>query len=270
MSGASISIEKNQRFSHSILWQLQAEYFEREGINAWNGQVPFFITSNPYIAYQYAQVIVRFVQDCVKHGYDSNQPFYVVELGTGSGQFSYYCLHALKTLQAQLGLTDIKICYVMTDFTEANLSFWESQAILRPFVDDGMLDFALYNLETPETIELRHQVLALTPETLQNPAVLVDNYIFDTVKHDVFRVKNGQLHEALLNATCKPGQLKDGKPVKLENIETHFNNQLCHTEGYYENPALNQVLADYAQTLTEGSFLSPVGAFHCLEHFEAL
>mgnify|MGYP001123375562 CR=1 FL=1 len=270
MSSNTISIEKNTPFSQSILWQLQAEYFEKQGIIAWNGQVPFFITSNPYIADRYAHVIIRFIQDCIRHGHDQTKPFYIIELGTGSGQFSYYCLKSLQKLQQQLHLDHIDICYVMTDFTEANLTFWLQHEALLPFVEKGLLDFATYNLEAPSTIQLHHKKINLDHTQATNPAILIANYIFDTVQHDIFRMKSGKLHETLVNVSCKPGNMHQGKPIELEHVLTHFNYRELTSTDYYDNPTLNQILEQYTQQLENGHFLFPVGAFKCIEYFEQI
>lgn len=270
MPGKMISIEKNQPFSRSILWQLQAEYFEKAGINAWAGQVPFFITSNPYIANCYAHVIIRFIQDCVQQGYETAKPFYIIELGTGPGQFSYYCLKSLQRLRDQLQLTQIDICYVMTDFTEANLSFWQQHQSLQPFVEQGLLDFATYNLESPGIIELYHKKIQLDQHQMINPAILIANYIFDTVQHDIFRMKAGKLYQTLVSTSCQPSNIDQGKPIKLEEIKTHFNYQELASYEHYVDPALNQILEHYGQQLENGSFLFPVGAFKCISHFEQI
>src|SRR5688572_29220218 len=92
----AVVIERNKRFSECHLWQVQRDYFDQQGINAWVNQVPFYITSNPFIANTYAAVIIRFFQDWVrKNPQAKNHPFYILELGTGSGQFSFYALKRL-------------------------------------------------------------------------------------------------------------------------------------------------------------------------------
>src|SRR5690606_13362654 len=99
--------------------------FEDKGINAWSGDVPYYVTSNPYLAHCYANVSVRLIQDWAKKYPESqNHPFYIMELGTGCGRLSFYILKQIKALQKTLGLEHLNICYVMTDFTESNLSCW--------------------------------------------------------------------------------------------------------------------------------------------------
>lgn len=55
---------------------------------------------------------------------DVNEPFYIVELGAGSGKFSFYMLKALEEMQAVCDFPLKNIKYIMTDFTEKNFTFW--------------------------------------------------------------------------------------------------------------------------------------------------
>lgn len=72
-----IVIEQHKRFSECALWRMQREYFDQEGINAWVNQVPFYITSNPFIANCYAQIVVSFIRDWTQKYPESKQhPFY--------------------------------------------------------------------------------------------------------------------------------------------------------------------------------------------------
>ena len=160
------SLEKNIPLSASRLWQAQRDYFSKEGINAWQDQVPFFVTSNPFIAKTYAKLIAAYLKDLTSN---PEEPIYIFELGTGSGQFSFYCLQAL--LQE---MPEANFCYVMTDFTESNIAFWEQQAVLKQF---SMLDFAQFDCEHPKPIWLRKQKITLNK--LKNPCILLGNYIFD-------------------------------------------------------------------------------------------
>jgi len=50
-------LEQDRPLSQSVLWNFQREFYKREGMEAWNWQVPFYVTSNPYIANSYASLI---------------------------------------------------------------------------------------------------------------------------------------------------------------------------------------------------------------------
>src|SRR3984885_14358589 len=105
-----VIIEQHKRFSHSALWRFQREYFDKEGINAWVNQVPFYITSNPFIAKSYAQLVIAFIRSWTKkHPESKHHPFYIMELGTGSGRFSYYVVKILDDMLKELGMSDIRI-----------------------------------------------------------------------------------------------------------------------------------------------------------------
>lgn len=258
-------VDKGVRFSKSVLWDAQRRYFDELGVHAWNGAVPFYITSNPVISQNYAKIIANFALDLKRLGrVDRSQPLYVLELGTGSGQFSYLCLLHLLEMKKKLGIEDVPICYVMTDFTEENLQFWEDHFLFKPFVESGDLDFAVFDLEQTDQIELMHQKTILQAGSVKNPMLVVANYIFDTVVHDIFRVENGQLHESLLTLKAKADNVEDRMPVKLENLESSFTHQPIKP-SYYQDPILDPILESYKTKLSSASFLFPVGTFVALD-----
>jgi len=92
-------IEPPTRCSSSHLWKLMMSFYDRKGVDSWSqGIVPHFITSNAFIGRSYANVLKGFFGDVMKAGSDTgmecdvNEPFYIIELGTGSGKFSYFML----------------------------------------------------------------------------------------------------------------------------------------------------------------------------------
>ena len=50
-------IQEPVRLSESKLWDIQKQYFDTMGINAWEEDVPFYFTNNTFIGYQYAYLI---------------------------------------------------------------------------------------------------------------------------------------------------------------------------------------------------------------------
>src|SRR4051794_16708440 len=113
-------LDTKQRLSQSILWKLQRNYFDREGIAAWSaGAVPHHITSSPFIADAYARVVFGFLRDChaataqVKNSsfapLDSSQPVYIVELGSGPGRFAYLFLKRFLNVYRNSVLKEIPV-----------------------------------------------------------------------------------------------------------------------------------------------------------------
>ena len=67
------------------------------------GIVPHFITCNAFIGRSYAHVLNGFLRDCMRRkdamALDPTEPLYIVELGTGSGKFSFFMLKALLEMK---------------------------------------------------------------------------------------------------------------------------------------------------------------------------
>ena len=261
----TIVLEKNQKFSESKLWEYQRHYFHKQGIKAWASQVPFYITSNPFIANSYAQVVVAYLQDLLNtNKLNTEQPVYLFELGTGSGRFSYYCLKRIIELQKQLQIDHIKICYVMTDFTENNVKYWAEHECLKPFIETGQLDFAIFNLESDKEITLINQNITMAAGSLKNPAIAFGNYIFDTITDDAFYFENGNCFELLTRLETTQDNIKNQQPVSLEKITTSFTTEKTKPNKCYDDQALNDVISDYCQSIERSSVIFPTGAFKTL------
>lgn len=266
-----VTIEKQKKFSESCLWRLQREYFDQQGIDAWVNQVPFYITSNPFIGAVYANIVIRFVRDWVaKHPDAKKHPFYIMELGTGSGRFSYYVIKALYELRQRLGMEDISIIYVMSDFTKNNIKYHETHPALLPYIEKGLIDFALYDMEAERPITLMRKNVKLDQELLVNPLTVFANYIFDTVSHDSFAVHEGKLYELLLDLSTEEQNIKDNKPVDMEKISVDYSVHEIRNSHYYSDPHLDHVLDLYKTSLKETSFLFPIGSFRAIKLLKKL
>lgn len=269
-SERKVIIEQHKKFSQSALWRMQREYFDKEGINAWVNQVPFYITSNPFIANCYAQIVLAFMRDWIKKNPDAkNHVFYIMELGTGSGRFSYYFVKALHETMERLNIKDIKFCYIMSDFTKHNIKYWETHHALKPFIEMGLIDYALFDMETERPVTLIRQNIRLSPELLVNPLTVFANYIFDTVSHDSFTVHEGKLYELLFSLSTDEKNMQNNRPVDMEQISVDYNVHEIKS-NYYGDPHLDSVLEEYKHKLHSTSFLFPIGSFHALKFLKKL
>lgn len=263
-SNNPVILEQHKRFSECLFWTMQREYFDQQGINAWVNQVPFYITSNPFIATTYAKIAVRFILDWVsKHPKSKEHPFYLLELGTGSGRFSYYVIKALHEIKQEFGLDDVNIVYVMSDFTINNLEYHQKHPALLPYIEKGLVDFAIYNMEVKQPIKLLRSKVELNSHTLVNPPIVFANYIFDTISHDSFSVQNGKLYELLVSLSTDADNMKDGKPVDWQKITVDHHMNEIHG-SYYNDPHLDAVLELYKHNLRDTNFLIPIGTIRAL------
>ncbi|NEO87837.1 MAG: tetratricopeptide repeat protein [Spirulina sp. SIO3F2] len=254
------TLETQQRLSQSLLWQLQRHFFDNEGMRAWNtGKVPHYATSNPFMAKAYAQVVLGFLRDGVRtQQIAPKHPVYIVELGAGSGRFAYHFLKQFFDIHAQSPLSNIPVKYLMTDFAQSNLDFWQSHSKLQPFLAQDQLDFAHFDITQDQSLNLVHTGITLTAETLKNPLIVLANYFFDSIPQDLFTIQNGQLSETLLTLTALTDEVDLSNPNLLEDLEITYSDRPLETDRAYDDPAFNQILQDYQTQYKATTLLFPV------------
>ena len=267
-AGEPVVLEREERLSRSLLWNLQRGFFERKGIEAWRtNTVPHYITSNPAIAHAYAEVVLGLLRDLRAGGpLDPAEAVTIVELGAGSGRFAYLFLRAFLRLRSASSLAGVRVRYVLTDFTEKNVAFARAHDALRPFVEEGVLDFAVLDVERDGEIRLLGAGAALGPGSLRHPLVVIANYVFDGIPQDAFGFCGGALHEMRVTLRGREDS------TDLESIgKVHAEYTLREAPlDYYGDPDLDGTLRDYARRLDGETFLFPVAAIRCLSRLAAL
>jgi tetratricopeptide (TPR) repeat protein len=273
-------LEEPCRLSRSNLWQIQRKFFEQQGVEAWRqGIVPHYITNNPYIANAYANVVFGFLRDCyaaANQGEDNSfpaldlsQPIYIVELGAGSGRFAYHFLKKFGGFFQNSALKDLPVQYVMTDFAGRTLDSWREHTSLKPFVESGLLDFALFDAGQPGELSLIHSGKTLAPGTVRNPLVVIANYFFDGIPQDLFSIQAGRLYENLVTLSSPQPEPDLGAPELLQRIEIVYERQPVTTD-YYDDPDFNKILQRYQDRLAETSFTIPTSGLSCIRYLNKL
>jgi tetratricopeptide (TPR) repeat protein len=272
-AAARFLLEDRQRLSSSMLWRLQRRFFSEQSINAWRqGIVPHYVTSNTFIAQAYARLVLGYLRDLLREGrHDAAQPLYVLELGAGSGRFSYHFLQCFFAMLQQSALSQVAVTFVMSDFSERNLAFWRQHASLQAFVEQGRLDFALIDLSQLQDITLLNSGLTLTAGQTANPnpLVVLANYVFDSIEQDAFYLKDGVLHESLISLHSDQDEPDPDDAGMLERLHSSFANVRVHGD-YYAEPELNCLLDDYRHGQGSGHLLLPTQALRYLGHLRGL
>lgn len=285
-TGFGFLLEQGRRFSQSMLWQLTRDYYHQRGLSAWeSGTVPSYVTSNPYIAQVYANIVLTFLRNCLQppaprqsgeakgheHGrpiavIDPAHPIYIVELAAGHARFSHLFLKKFFALKNASSLKSLDIRYVMTDFTETNVREWARQPLFQPYLDQGILHFALFDLESDHTIRLVGDHAPLSAETVKNPMVVLGNYIFDSLTQDYFRLENGKALEGLMTTRAPDALPPDlSNPEIMSRFDITFEYRMPAQDPYYEDPELEQVLDGYKQRLTDTTVVFPLGPIRALQ-----
>lgn len=265
---SALTLETHTTFVHSPLWKMQRDYYEQKGLAAWSeAQVPHYITNNPSMAKAYADVVLGFWRDLKSQKKLTNQPLYIIEIGAGARRFAYhFLLQFFDTFDAIRNPED-KVCYVMTDFASKTVSQWQHPLPqkLKSFVEQGRLDFAVFDAEADTQLHLQQQNVSLTPQSLQMPPVVIANYVFSGLRQDLFFLDNERIYEGWLALTPRD------KEVETENNSDHpFRGlQLDYqkrriTALPYANPHWNSLIEGFAKRLPPCALLFPIYALDAI------
>ena len=263
-------LEQATPFSQSLLWQWSQDFYLNLGIKAWEKSIPHYITSNPFIANSYAEIILEFISEwLVKNPNAVQEPFYLLELGAGHGKFSFYLLKRLFDLRARWP-EGLKLCYIISDFSEKNRDFFSSHPNFQKYVAEGSLDFAYFDLHKRNSIYLDKRQKELSSDDFKNPLIVCANYILDSIKTDSFYVDDRyKLNANLINIKARANNLKDNVPVRLNELLVEFSAKAIGPD-HYEEKIYNDILSEYNQQLKKQSFNFPTQTFRLIDHLNQL
>jgi hypothetical protein len=177
---------------------------------------------------------------------------HIVEFGGGAGRFAYLFVRQLRELAPGLRFT-----YVLTDFSAERVASWADHPSYRRLVEEGLVDFAVLDADRPGPLELVVSGRTLTPGSLRGPVVGVANYVFDTLRHDGFVIRGGELLESRISL------LEDADRVPDDEAVTGIEWETAPCGGVPED--LGPILDLYRETLDDTAVLVPVGGMRCLE-----
>jgi hypothetical protein len=246
-----------QRLSESSLWDHQRRFYARGAEGIWGtATVPHGITSNPRIANTYARLALTFLRSVntapPSDVRDEADLPYVVEFGGGAGRFAYLFVRHLRELAPGLRFT-----YVLTDFSADRVASWADHPSYRPLIEEGLVDFAVLDADRPGPLELVVSGRTLAPGSLRRPVVGIANYVFDTLRHDGFVIRGGELMETHVSLLDDVDGVPDSEAVTGIEWATAPCGQVPD--------ALVPILDLYRETLDDTAVLVPVGGMRCLE-----
>lgn len=226
------------RLSQSRVWDDLRKFYDSVGVGAWStDRIPFFATNNPALARTYVDVFCGFLDDLKLSGeLSSEEPVYIVELGGGMGRLAYLMLTRLREIQDRL---PVRVCYLLTDYSQTNVDYYNSHECLMEFREEGLLRTQAFDAENGEL-----------PDLGRNPIFCIANYLFDTLSHDGFRFSNGEISEIL----CSVGD--EGK------VKFHFHPL---SGPAYGRDTYDATLEFYRKQLGQTSVPFPIGPIRCLE-----
>ncbi len=261
------TLESSVPLSQSLIWRLQRDFYTDRGPKVWTeDMVPHYVTNNPSIAETYAEIVFHFLEDCGMHDASSNDAVMrILELGAGSGKFSYLFLRRIASLLSNSGIPLTRIHYCMTDCAENIIEGWRNNSWLAEFSQQGILEFALLRAGDES---------ALQPAS-NSPLVVIANYVFDSLPQDAFVVKDGAIFEAVVTTTApaKTQASKDTQETEdedkedkkdatrdLSRLKFSYSN-VAVAEGRYPDQRWNDILEHYRRHLPAATLAFPRAEF---------
>lgn len=152
-----------------------------------------------------------------------------------------------------------------------------------------MLDAGIFDATNDHSIKLYKSGIILEQNKLKNPLVVVANYLFDTLYHDIFQIDdNGDLLEGLVSTGSKNLDDKVKDPLNPDII-TRFDNKyeyrfIENIDKYYTNEENDEIhisrvlkwYRDYYKKLNDtnnksgASILLPIGALRALRRLSKM
>ncbi len=263
--------------SGSLIHRLQGDYYAQRGLKAWTEDaVPSYITNNPFTAEIHAEIVAGFLSDCLEHAQGDSQPISaanplrIVELGAGTGKFSYLFLRRLTSMLRVKKIAPDIVRYRMSDCSESLIAYWRANRHLAEFVESGILEFELFGAEAQSLPNPGRNVGSQSgaqdgdshiEQRPPSPLVVIANYVFDSLPQDAFAIADGHITE-LLVTTTSPAAAEDQE--QLSRLQLSYKS-VPVPKGRYANPLWNSILEQYCSRLSAATVLFPSAALSVLQ-----
>lgn len=260
---------------HSPIWELQRAYYARAGVEAWRmGEVPHYVTSHPPFAHAYAQIVLAYFGDYLGSASLTwnGEPITLLELGAGHARFSYHFLTRFLELHQRSRLRRVPFRMVLADLSAANVEAWLAHPRLAPLVEAGLLDFARFDAEIDDELELVCSRQRIAPRSLSTPLVVFANYFFDVLRQDLLRVtERGTLERGVVRVAREDGTLLEAYAPEEGAVPLDLAYGFAPIAGApYGRRAWDALAEEYARALEPRSVLVPVAALDLLERLDRL
>ena len=261
-------IESKTLFSESLIWKLNTDFYQEQGIGAWSkAVVPHHMTSNSSVGRTYAELIFAFLKDLAIKGVNQDEVVYILELGAGHGRLCFHIIKHLQNLISSLGIQIPKFCYVLSDIVEGNLSFFSSHDQLQGYFQEGILDIAYFDAINSSDLYLRKSKRKIRSKDLSQPLIAVANYFFDSIPNELFYIHNKTISECSIsiNSQEDPKKISTERLIKSMNLTYHKS---ISELPIYNEGILNEILKEYINFDSETYIFFPKKSMECLSTLE--
>lgn len=263
MSSHLYSIEKKTPFSKSLVWQINKDFYQQNGIAAWSEDiVPHQITNSSLAANTYAELIYAFLKDLESND-KTDSIVYILELGSGHGRLCFNILSHLDQLIADGDTCSTQYCYVLSDIVEDNLEFYSSHPKLQDYYKRGILDISYFDATESQDLILRKSNTTITQGKLEQPILAIANYFLDSIPNELFYFKNKDVYDCSVSIDSSNDPMGKSAEELIHHMELTFHNSPS-TLPHYDNEILNTILTAYGEQYNDSYILFPKIAMECL------
>ena len=301
--------ELPSRFSHSSLWSLQSAFYDSLGEFAFSSAVtPHFVTSNSLIAQHLALCVHAWLTEGQRAAAAAagDLPPVILELGAGHGRLTFLVLTHLARLLCSSSSSSsspspppLPFVYVASDGSPSCLSFLRHHPSLRPFIDCGQLDLALYDCETPQPLRLLCSGRRIDGGSAVGgaapPLFVLCPYVLNSLRADAWQAREGglRLFEGRVSLWRAKEEMAQGggrcsavdrdDPALLSTLKEEWDWEEVPDCSSYYPPHLQSVFDCLVAAIREEasaappthpppsfSFLFPSSALSCLQHLAHL
>ena len=268
--------ENPKRLRDSLIWDLQKNFYVEKGPSCWTeGIVPNFVTSNSFIAKQYATCILGYLRDYyLKQNANNNEPIYILEIGSGHGKLGFLIIkHLLSLKQFWPKYVEKPFVYVISDFTDKLVSFCENHKSLKEFVDLGILDFAIFDAEVDDSIHLIHSNVTLDSNSIKTPLICISNYVYNGLVEDLYSINNKKVQEGYAFVETDRQEINKHDPSIINRMRINYIYKDITPEQInelYEDKDIIKTLEYYIENHKSLTLLFPYGALSNLSNLYKL
>lgn len=246
-------IEAPVPVGRSSLWARSKRRYEGGALDLWQrGAVPSEISTHPLLA----DAVLALVEAWASDAGLSGGPLDLIELGAGSGRFSFQLVTALE----RRSTSETRV--VMTDVSRAPLDALASHPQLRAALDAGRLALATFDVEQPSALRfLDDKAPASSPP---RGRVVIANYVFDSVPCDFYSSSDAGrgIDEWQLALIADPAHGEDDGSVNA--VQGRFSR--APLASLPEDPRLRDAVLSFGR-LGYPLFCTSAAALACVDFF---
>ena len=262
--GSNNIVQSATRLSESALWQHQERFYQEQGNQAWKNQIPFYVSSNPFVAHQYADAICRYLLDCERLG-KSIEHFTLLEIGGGPGKLTFYLLKALQQCLASYQLKH-KFDYIFSDIVQKNIDNIQHNESFKPFIDAEILHTGLFNVRTDSDFTLSNG--QSFKQSVKGPCIIIASYAFDCTPQDCYERIDNQWYQSHCEITSRFKEFNAERIQYLNDMVLNYKNEPLSDLSCYDDPDLQAVFMEYTKRFDDdGAFMFPLTTLKSIKSF---